>query len=1262
MKKIILTFSLFLWSLLQLGAETWTDSNGIIWNYSVYNGNAVQVGPNDKSSITGELVIPDYLDSYPVVSIADGAFRECNSLTSVKFPNSVKYIGKYTFEMCENLATITLPNSLINIEEEAFCECKKLGSLNLPGTLESIGRLAFCGCERLTTLTIPGSVETIGNYAFQNCKNILSLTISEGVKSIGYYAFAGLKITSLNIPKSVTTIDYSYGNPFLYCRSLESITVDADNPNYYSQNNSLIERSTNTLIAASINTVIPNGIKILGTGAFYGLPIETIAIPNTVNTIGNSAFSNCEELVSVTIPSSVTKIDNWAFSYCPKLGSINLSSGLTTIGEGAFSTNSNCLKSVIIPEGVTSIESQAFRDCYALEFVSLPSSLNTLLSSAFSGCNNLSEVEVNTISPIYIYNEYCFPNRANATLYVPAGSKEAYEAAQYWKDFENVYEIGYIGDVNSELTGETDIACFVVNRTGKLGNYFIQAGKPTKVKIIGEVSPTDLEALSKSGYYYEMYYTNYVDLSEANIHAGSYYDWRRNQTVNTPDNYLSAVWLGCTNYENDDTNWYGPSTIVLPNSLTEFEGWALTIYSTQTASFKTTVSPLDDNGGVCKFYVPSGTKTAWEAQTTYPDNVMFYDGPVKSITVQTAGTLSSLLTTQEIATVNELTVKGTINAVDFATMKKMKNLASLAILADIAAYEGTEGPVSGYTSYRLGEIPAGTFQNNENLKSVSVYQSTNIDGLIIGDYAFDGCTNLSTFNCKGFSSLGDFCFRNTKVKGALLLGNTYTYSDEEGTYTESNREFEHIGHQPFFGVKGSQSSWDYARYKSEIAGDDWVKFYELNNFSVIPGYWAGGNSGRPDFSGVTNKAENLLYSMTTTEKYDLTLPNSITTLADFAISGLQLKSINLSAVTNIGDGFLYQCPLLQSITCNNTAYKSVDGVLYSADLKTLVKYPCASTAESLIIPASVNQISKWAFEGSQNLRTIKIGAAVPPTLAGQAFEDFNVADITLYVPKGSKAAYQSASYWKNFKAIVEFPDADVNQDGEIDVVDVVDIARFVVGTPGDTFVEFLADLNSDDNVNVADAVVLVNEIVGDQIFAKTFGAPSQDQGNDHLTLTKHDDHSLAFSMESLRDYTAFQFDLYTNSEDEVMGLALNAARKNGHQLLYNKVDEGHYRVVALSVANNGFNGTNGELLNIQLDGVNTLDVTVGNIHFITTDGTDHRFDDLTVQGDATSIGVTPNFSPKGERSIYDLSGRKVSESSVLPKGVYIVNGKKVVIK
>ena len=429
-----------------------------------------------------------------------------------------------------------------------------------------------------------------------------------------------------------------------------------------------------------------------------------------------------------------------------------------------------------------------------------------------------------------------------------------------------------------------------------------------------------------------------------------------------------------------------------------------------------------------------------------------------------------------------------------------------------------------------------------------------------------------------------------------------------------------------------------------------------------------------------------LYSDENTEIKNLVIPNSVTSIGSSAFSGCSgLTSVTIpNSVTSIGDRAFYGCSGLKKVFVNDIAAwcnisfgsnpLSYAHHLYSdenTEIKDLVIpnsvtsigdrafYGCSGLT-SVTIPNSVTSIGSSAFSGCSGLTAVKVDKENPLSIDSYTFS--NRANATLYVPKGSKAAYQSANYWKNFKAIVEFPNADVNQDGKVNVVDVVDIARFVVGTPSDKFMEFLADLNSDDNVNVADAVVLVNEIAGDQNFAKAYGAPRQDLGDDRLTLTENDDHSLSLAMESQRPYTAFQFDLYTNSEDDVMAMALNAARKNGHQLLYNKVDEGHYRVVALSVANNGFNGNGGELLNIQLDGVNTDDVTIGNIHFITGDGTDHRFEDLSLSSATGIESLTPNPSPKGEGNVYDLSGRKVSESSVLPKGVYVVNGKKVIVK
>jgi hypothetical protein len=125
------------------------------------------------------------------------------------------------------------------------------------------------------------------------------VTIGTNVTSIGQSAFSGCtSLKSVTIPNSVTSIG---GFAFLDCLSLTSITVDASNPAYSSVNGVLFDKAQATLLQ------FPGGL-----GGSY-------TIPNSVTSIGHSAFGYCERLTSVTIPGSVTSIGNSAFLYCTRL-------------------------------------------------------------------------------------------------------------------------------------------------------------------------------------------------------------------------------------------------------------------------------------------------------------------------------------------------------------------------------------------------------------------------------------------------------------------------------------------------------------------------------------------------------------------------------------------------------------------------------------------------------------------------------------------------------------------------------------------------------------------------------------------------------------------------------------------------------------------------------------------------------------------------------------------------------------------------------
>ncbi len=273
-----------------------------------------------------------------VTSIGQYAFGSCTSLTTVSFPNSVITIERYAFDSCRSLKRVTIGNGVTTIHSRAFEYCRSLtaisvdennpnyssldgvlfnkeqtaliwfprtksGAYTIPDSVTTIGDYAFESCTSLTAVTIPDSVITIGARAFECCTSLTAVDIPDSVITIGAWAFeCCTSLTAVTIPDGVTTIG---SRAFADCESLTAISVDENNPNYSSVDGVLFDKDQTTLIK------------------FPDCSGKTeYTIPDSVTTIGGSAFENCFGLFSVTIGNGVTTIGDSAFVDCYNLTNV----------------------------------------------------------------------------------------------------------------------------------------------------------------------------------------------------------------------------------------------------------------------------------------------------------------------------------------------------------------------------------------------------------------------------------------------------------------------------------------------------------------------------------------------------------------------------------------------------------------------------------------------------------------------------------------------------------------------------------------------------------------------------------------------------------------------------------------------------------------------------------------------------------------------------------------------------------------------------
>lgn len=797
----------------------------------------------------------------------------------------------------------------------------------------------------------------------------------------------GKTLENLNIPSAIdgeeiTTIGEGAFNTGILSKVIETVVIEDG-----------IEVISSKAFAYNVDLTsvkLPNTLISLGDSAFEGCTgLINVFIPNSVNSIGVKVFKGCAQLESVKLSSNITRIPDYAFHQCMNLNEIEIHDGIVEIGDSAFSL---CQISTIeLPSTLKSIGSYAFYGCYKLVEVINKSSYITVKKGSESGVDFLGAYALTVVNDSFEYSSKILVSNAGYVVYF---------------DDEQKILVNYVGKETRVLIPDdvTEINAYAFYMSNMIYNpdYEVPISLITEistgngVKKIGHHSFEDCTILDKV--------TIGVNVQEiedeafigceniAKVVNKSTHIQIENGSTNNGGVAKNAqtITVDYVNIENqngsldtviEDREGFVVKTLGLNKILVEYKGIEEDIVIPQGIT-QISSKAFCENYKIKSVVLPNSISIIGDGAFAYCKNL-------KSIALSNKLKEVGRASFAYCESLSKVELPSTLTSIGsgaFGYCKRLKSVTfssnSIKVIQDATFYECVSLE-SIVLPNSVEVIKAVAFSGCKGLKEVNFGNSLRE----IWNDAFYGCITLKNVVLPNSTQIiGKYAFTNCNLK-KLVLGENLTSIDKafyNCTFeeVESNKVLSFNSN----GLCFDKLSIDLSRYDQSklIYTDDGFIIYSDGTKSVLVGY--EGNSKEIEVpQGIVTIGESAFQGNFI---YSVKLPESVKEIQSFAFYNCQvLKSVEFgNGLEKIGSNSFARCISLKTITLPDSV-KSINlGAFHN----------CISL-EEVYIGSAIRYIGESAFIGCGKLALIRFNQTINELktvyLGGSWVRDTNVTNI-----------------------------------------------------------------------------------------------------------------------------------------------------------------------------------------------------------------------------------------------------------------------------